>query len=116
MAGVPDAIESLIADAEGAYTAALGGEAACTIHRDGRVTGGMTYHEGRLVALREISRLLERSGPATWHDEIAGVRDRWTADLETRQASRVNTPPWIAYATGGHDAAVEALRVIDIGA
>jgi hypothetical protein len=113
VAAIPDAITALIAEAEHEYRSALGGETACTIHRDGRVTGGMTYHEGRLIALREARRVLEVSDTAAWHTEISGLRDRWAADLELRRASRIDTPPWIAYATGGYDAAAEALAAIE---
>jgi hypothetical protein len=113
MRSIPDAIDTLITSAEREYHAALGGEAACRIHRDGRVTGGMTYHEGRLVALREARRLLSASPPERWPGELSALRDRWAADLETRKRSRINTPAWIAYATGGHDAAVEVRAAID---
>ena len=38
MTRVPDELEALLESAEEAYRTALGGEAACTIHRDGRVS------------------------------------------------------------------------------
>ena len=102
-------IEPLVAAAAADYEAQLGGRAACTVHRSGRVTGGITYFEGRLVALREALRIVERATADEIRPQLTALRDRWAEDLERRRTSRVNTPPWVAYATGGFDAAGEAL-------
>ncbi len=113
MPGVTEAIDRLMATAEKDYRTALGGEAACTVHRDGRVTGGITYHEGRLIALREAQNLIEGSTPDTLPSELVALRDRWRNELETRRTGRINTPPWVAYATGGVDAATDLLAAIE---
>ena len=101
---------ALTASAAAALEAELGAETACTLHRDGRVTGGMKYHEGRLVAFRETERAVRNAGDRSAVEEI---RDRWRAEFARRRDATRPSPPWVAYATGGLEAATEALRLFD---
>lgn len=56
-------LEQKIIDVERAYQTQAGGASFCQLQKDGRVTGGAKYEEGRLVALHTARRLL-REGPA----------------------------------------------------
>jgi hypothetical protein len=89
----------------------LSGATACTLQRDGRVTGGVKYHEGRLVSYRALARTLGETPDDRVPEVLAEHAARWRADLE-RHAGRGATQ-WAAYATGGLDAATEACCLSD---
>lgn len=94
-------------DAEAAaLETSLGGESACTLHRDGRVTGGMKHREGRLVSLREAARAVESS--ADPFAALGAHLQRWQDEYRRREGASL---PWRAYATGGLEAAEEALSI-----
>lgn len=92
-------------------SAELGGASACTVHKDGRVTGGMKYHEGRMTGFAEARRVTRRAD-----DPTAAVRElhrRWLDELDRRRGEDRPSPPWVAYATGGAEAAAQVRRAWD---
>ncbi len=89
----------------------LGGATACTLHRDGRVTGGVKYHEGRLVSYRSMLRALHAAPQRPLSEILHEYAGHWRAELD-RHAGRGATL-WAAYATGGLDAATEACCLAD---
>ena len=99
-----DPLDRLIAEAARTIEAETGSATACTLHRDGRVTGGLKYAEGRLVALREIQRALAAGDP------VEPIRSRWQDEHDRRRAADLPSPPWVSYATGGLEAVTEVLE------
>ena len=93
--------------------AELGGEMSCRIHKDGRVTGGLKYHEGKMNAYAEARRL--SLDPANLDANMAAFRKRWADELERRKTTEPSSPPWIAYATGGLEAADRTLAALKTG-
>lgn len=101
-----------MAEAEHAMSSQLGEGSACQVHKDGRVTGGMKYAEGKLIALNDLRRKL---GAATEMDDVV-LREildaelaRWQRGLESQRRRPKPAMPWLAYYQGGIDA-LEALR------
>ena len=84
-----------------------GGLSACTVHKDGRVTGGFKYQEGRLAALAEVERLA-RAGRMT-SETLGAIGETWERELEQRRVSEPSSPMWVAYTTGGREAMREAV-------
>lgn len=85
----------------------LGGFSSCTLHKDGRVTGGLKYHEGRMAAFAEARRIVSGTD-----DPETGLQDyakRWREELERRKGAEQPSPSWVAYATGGAEAAMESV-------
>jgi hypothetical protein len=105
-------IDELIAATESALRAEMGNATSCEIHKDGRVTGGMKYLEGKLVAFTRIRRLVAQT---TGADDAAGAAAdevaSWEAEWRLRAEAADSSPPWAAYATGGLDAAREAAKL-----
>jgi hypothetical protein len=112
MSNLREAVAALLRTAESAYMEEAGGEAVCKLHKDGRVSGGLKYEEGRVVALRDLQRALRMLEDDAAADQIqallAAELVRWQADLDHQLAQ--NRPlPWVAYAQGG----VDALQALD---
>lgn len=106
--GVAAGIEWLEAQIEieaTAMTGELGPDSVCTVHKDGRVTGGLKYHEGRMSALAELRRLWRTGEPDD--AALAEVERRWEEEF-TRRSNGPSSPLWVSYATGGVDAVREA--------
>lgn len=101
-----DLLQARIAEAERAYVEQLGGEAACQIHKDGRVSGGMKYAEGRFVALCDLRRrvgvLAAQPSLAQLQQALDQEEARWQAALQQHQGR--STLSWTAYCQGGVDA------------
>ena len=97
------------AQAEQELAAQLGSATLCRLQPDGRVTGGVKYAEGRLVALADLQRRLRQSSAADpmaeAHDELEG----WVADLDRLRAQDPPSLPWLAYRQGGCDVLIEVL-------
>jgi len=89
----------------------LGDDTACTVHRDGRVTGGLKYLEGRLIAYRDLRNALVADPERATAEVLGEHTARWRAELD-RHAGRGATQ-WAAYATGGLDAVTEACCLAD---
>lgn len=111
-------LDQKIQNAEQAYKMHTGSQTACQLHKDGRVTGGLKYNEGRLVALtavRRIVRKLEIAGEDALLGSLQEDRDRWRRSLVTYQTADRPSIPWIAYSQGGVDAIEEMLAVVADG-
>lgn len=106
-------IDELIAATESALRAEMGAATSCEIHKDGRVTGGMKYLEGKLVAFMRIRRLLAGDGAGGGAVAAAEEVTSWEAEWRRRTQAPNPSPPWVAYATGGLDAAKEAAALVD---
>jgi hypothetical protein len=98
-------LEAQIEMAARAMSGELGDSSVCTVHKDGRVTGGLKYHEGRMSAFAELRRLWRRG---VLDDAVlAEVESRWAGESSTRGKEH-SSPLWVSYATGGVDAVGEA--------
>lgn len=97
-------LERQLAAAEQAVMASTGGAAWCQLQRDGRVTGGVKYDEGRLAALMAARRRLRSADPATWAQVLAEELAQWQQALAEVQAQPKPAMPWLAYRQGGVDA------------
>lgn len=108
-------LAQLIATAERDYTTHTAGGNVCQIQKQGRVTGGMKYDEGRFIALHSARRLLLPSAcgadQAAYQTVIAEELARWRASLQLWQANPRPAIPWVAYYQGGSDA-LEALSAL----
>jgi len=100
-------IEYKIAEVERSYQAQAGKASFCQLQKDGRVTGGVKYDEGWLVALFAARRALkdrlslrEDACQAAIAVELADWREALTA----QQVKEPPPIPWIAYRQGGVDA------------
>lgn len=82
-------------DCESGMLDQMGNASMCEIHKDGRVTGGLKYQEGRLVEFGA--------------DILTAAQIKWTQQLERYQVPECPSIPWIAYSQGGVDA-IEQIR------
>ncbi|MCS6848539.1 MAG: hypothetical protein RMN52_12610 [Anaerolineae bacterium] len=102
-----------MAETERTMSSQLGDGSACQVHKDGRVTGGMKYAEGKLVALNDLRRKLDAAGEITDDAALREILDaetaRWRSGLENQRHRPKPAMPWLAYYQGGIDA-LEALR------
>lgn len=96
-----DELTAMQRDIESSMRDHMGSQTICQIHKDGQVTGGLKYDEGRLVAVREIMRLLRDpdTAPTTFEAQMA----HWQKQLARYQAQERQSMPWIAYSQGGVD-------------
>ena len=96
-----------IGAAAAAMSEELGAATYCRVHKDGRVTGGLKYHEGRMAALAEARRLAR--GPGNVKVALSPFgRAGWSS--QRRRAAEPASPPWVSYATGGFEAADQTLE------
>ncbi|PJF36815.1 MAG: hypothetical protein CUN49_03455 [Candidatus Thermofonsia Clade 1 bacterium] len=95
-----------LAQARRAFQAQLGEAALCQVSKEGRITGGLKYAEGRLVALRNLEKRLQLGEAA----EQAGHAERalWQTIYGQHTAQT-----WRAYAQGGLDACANFLKALD---
>lgn len=103
-------LERAIAAAECQMRDELGSATACQIHKDGRVTGGLKYAEGRLVVLNDLRRQLRSSAVNSLEEISAALKAelaRWRGNLVAQRARKQPAMPWLAYAQGGVDALEE---------
>lgn len=110
-------IEQRIARAERSLTDQTGGANVCKLHHDGRVTGGMKYDEGQLVALNAVRRRIRAAGE-TGEDLDLGklvAQDlaEWREALRVQQARERPSIQWVAYRQGGVDALEGLLEELD---
>ncbi len=110
-------LEQRIAAAERSLTDQTGGTNVCRLQQDGRVTGGMKYDEGRLVALNTVRRQLvaaQQEGTAVdQRAMLAHEASEWREALRVQQARERPAIQWVAYRQGGVDALEELLAMID---
>lgn len=106
-----DILETLRQNAANAMQDATGNASICQIHKDGQVTGGMKYQEGRLVVMGEVIRRIKKG--ETPADVLDSLATRWTAQLAQYQSVERPTMAWVAYSQGGVDAIAEIRRVVD---
>lgn len=105
----PAALAEARLRAERALAAALGDSTVCRIHRDGRVTGGAKYAEGRLVALADLQRRLRGSAPAEFDSLARSALQMWNEELARQRALPTPSLPWVAYRQGGCDALADVV-------
>ncbi|MFN7209476.1 MAG: hypothetical protein ACK4P1_03670 [Aggregatilineales bacterium] len=87
------------------FEAQLGEASLCEVTKDGRVTDGLKYAEGRLVALCNLERRL-RAEEA--HEAALAAETAYWRALYERHAAMA----WRAYAQGGWDACAECLNAL----
>jgi hypothetical protein len=111
-----DKLYALRQDCEAAMLDYTGGASMCQIHKDGRVTGGLKYQEGRLVVLGAIIRQVKELPPAIPPDSLAAILTaeaaHWEADLARYRAAERPAIPWVAYSQGGVDTIGEIRRAL----
>jgi len=111
-------LDQKIRSAEQEYSLHTGTQGVCQLHKDGRVTGGLKYDEGRLVALtaaRRIARKVQDTGDNALIGALLAERDRWRQTLITYQSADRPSILWIAYNQGGVDALDELLAPVKDG-
>ncbi|HVO71462.1 MAG TPA: hypothetical protein VMT24_15535 [Aggregatilineaceae bacterium] len=110
-------VEQMREAAEDAYQQQSSGATLCQIHKDGRVTGGLKYSEGRLVALSRVRRLLDTHGSSddALTSLLEALRQEWEDDLEQHKVHERPSISWIAYLQGGRDALVALLATLESG-
>lgn len=111
-----DHLEVLRQAAEAAIRQQTGETSVCQVHKDGRVTGGLKYHEGRLVALSDLVRELKRSSASSREAIAALLADavqRWEIQLARHQGSERPSILWVAYSQGGVDAMTEIQHLLE---
>lgn len=91
---------------EASMKAHMGSQTMCEIHKDGSVSGGLKYDEGRLVVLGDMLRWLREVDPFT--DEavrayLAEQAARWGKLLARHTGAERPSMPWVAYSQGGAD-------------
>ena len=88
--------------------AQMNNQSLCQIQKDGRITGGLKYDEGRLETLQTVRRLiaehLEQS-PELIHAEVM----RREAQLEKFQQQSRPSIQWLAYWSGAVEMAHKIL-------
>lgn len=99
-------LEREMAAAAAAMEGELGADSMCTVHKDGRVTGGLKYQEGRLSAFAEARRLARARSDI--EAALAAQLEKWSDELERRRTASPPSMAWVAYATGGVEASREA--------
>jgi hypothetical protein len=102
-------LETLRRDCEVKMLAQAGEASICQLHKDGRVSGGLKYLEGRLVALSELTRAVKQPGgdnllAAAVPPLLDAFHDKWQRQLVQHQSNRPLSMPWVAYCQGGLDA------------
>ncbi|NCC36874.1 MAG: hypothetical protein EOM24_33410, partial [Chloroflexia bacterium] len=95
-------LETAIQVAEQRLVRATGGANVCQLQRDGRVTGGVKYDEGWLVALVTLRRSLRTEAEDA--QVVAEQLATWQAALAEQQQRTPPSLPWLAYRQGGVDA------------
>jgi len=108
-------IDDLRRDCESTMRDQMGGGTLCQVHKDGRVTGGLKYQEGRLGGLGNVRRAIRRL-PAD-ADLMAALADflttetaDWSSQLQRYQAAERPAITWVAYYQGGVDTLHELAR------
>lgn len=105
----------MLAQVEQSFRSQAGGASFCQLQKDGRVTGGVKYDEGRLVALHWARRIIAAGGQdgiESCGEAIAAERKTWEAALDAVCAKEPPPMAWIAYRQGGVDALTWALAFI----
>lgn len=87
---------------EAAMMQHMGGQTMCEVHKDGRVTGGLKYEEGRLVVIGDVIRYAKQH-PDNLHSTIITETQKWRSQLERHQSKDQPALTWIAYSQGGVD-------------
>jgi len=91
-------------EVEQSYQLQAGGAAVCQLHKDGRISGGIKYDEGRLVALAAIQRMLKlKSSPQDILHTLQTELKTWQQGLDVHQGKEKPSMQWIAYLQGGVD-------------
>lgn len=106
-------LDQRIAAAERSLTDQTGGANVCRLQQDGRVTGGMKYDEGRLVALSALRRRLREAAGEDIRALVAQDLGRWREALRAQQARERPAIQWVAYNQGGVDALEEVLQALE---
>ena len=111
-------LDQKIENTEQEFTLHAGAQSVCQLHKDGRVTGGLKYDEGRLVALTAARRIAwkhQNRGDSTDNSlssALQAERDRWQRTLQTYQSAGRPSIMWIAYNQGGVDALDDLLAQV----
>jgi len=107
-------IEQLMASATKAYLTQSGGLGLCQLQKDGRITGGLKYCEGQMVALHAVKKLLSKGDPSSEATMrlIDALRDEWRRELANHQQKARPSMPWTAYWQGGVDALEAILETV----
>lgn len=109
-------LEQQITDVERSYAAQTGGVAMCQLQKDGRITGGVKYDEGRLIALHTARRLLPPNNDdqalTNYRAAIESELATWHTELQTQQRKESPSIAWVAYQQGGVDALTSLLDAL----
>lgn len=101
-------LDELISTTEETLRNEMGAVTSCQIHKDGRVTGGTKYLEGKLVGLTRLRRVVTEAAEDDVREALRAELTAWEAEWRLRTEAPHPSPPWVAYATGGLDGVREA--------
>jgi hypothetical protein len=102
-------LDRQIEEAEKSYLAQTGAAAACQLEKEGRVTGGLKYDEGRLVAFQAARRhMKQKLAVDDFTESLEKEYASWQAELDLHQGKADPSISWVAYSQGG----VDALRLL----
>jgi len=102
-------LQAMRLESESAMLEHAGDTSVCQIHKDGQVTGGLKYQEGRLVAVSDAMRQIKAQQQADVDAIVLAQLEKWQAQLTRHQTQAQPALSWVAYAQGGVDA-LEAIR------
>lgn len=94
------------AEALAAMTALSGDVSACALARNGQSFPAYKFHEGRMVAMSQLLRLL-RGETVDAQSVLAGQVATWE---DAVRRAEPKSRDWQAYAAGGLDAVAELAR------
>lgn len=90
--------------------AQMGSATMCEIHKDGQVTGGLKYEEGRLVVYGDLIRAAKQLDSADdFPATVTAMQAKWEKQLARYQSQTPRSMPWVAYSQGGVDTLHEVL-------
>jgi hypothetical protein len=103
-----------LAEVESEYMSQTGGQNACRLQKDGRVTGGVKYEEGRLITLSQAKRLLsDNTTEVDFRKSIEKLLEEWQEELILLEQKEQPPVHWVAYRQGGVDGLQYVLELIN---
>lgn len=105
-------IDQQIAAVGESMAAQMNNQSLCQIQKDGRITGGIKYDEGRLETLHTLRRIVTDNvdfSPELLYAELL----RREAQLEKFVSQDRPSIQWVAYGQGGADVARKLYALIN---
>lgn len=102
--GLLKILDQQIREVEHSYQIQTGGATVCQLQKDGRISGGIKYDEGRLVALTTIQRIFkQKSSLRNFRISLQTEMKTWQQNLAIHKSRGNPAIQWVAYLQGGVD-------------